>query len=82
MLMKLHLARIKSQYTSSPFLFTGYALYFFYLQFTAQTVTSDNVARDRYPTKDFKASRMGHSVKASLWCDSLLNNTRFRFLYI
>ena len=28
-----------------------------------------------------KASRMGHSVKASLWCDSLLINNRFRFPY-
>ena len=28
-----------------------------------------------------KASRMGHSVKASIWCDSLLISTRFRFLY-
>ena len=29
----------------------------------------------------FRASRMGYSVKASLWCDSLLINTRFCFLY-
>ena len=40
-------------YTSSPFLFTDYPLYFFCLQFTAQTVIFDNVARDRYLTKDF-----------------------------
>ena len=26
----------------------------------------------------FKVSRMGHSVKASLWCDSLSISTRFR----
>ena len=30
--------------------------------------------------RTLKASRMGHSVKASLWCDSLLINTRFRFI--
>ena len=28
-----------------------------------------------------KASQMGHSVKVSLSCDSLLINTRFHFLY-
>ena len=28
-----------------------------------------------------KASQMGHSVKASLWCDSSLINTRFHLLY-
>ena len=30
---------------------------------------------------DFKASRMGHSVKAFLWCDSLVIITRFSFFY-
>ena len=27
----------------------------------------------------FKSSRMGHSVKVSLWCEISLINTRFRF---
>ena len=30
---------------------------------------------------NLKAGRMGHSVKASLWCDSVLISTRFRLLY-
>ena len=30
----------------------------------------------------FKGSRMGHSVKVSLWCVTLLINTRFRFFYL
>ena len=29
-----------------------------------------------------KGSRMGRSDKVSLWCASLLINTRFRFLYL
>ena len=29
----------------------------------------------------FKGSRIGHSVKASLWCVTLSINTRFRFFY-
>ena len=29
---------------------------------------------------DIKGSRMGRSVKASLWCETLLIKTRFRFL--
>ena len=29
-----------------------------------------------------KGSRMGHSVKASLCCVTLLINTRFRFFFI
>ena len=49
-------------YTSSPFLFTDYPLYFFCLQFTAQTVIFDNVARDRYLTKDFNNS-LGNEVR-------------------
>ena len=34
------------------------------------------------PFIDVKASWMGHSVKASLWCDSLLINTIFHFLFL
>ena len=49
-------------YTSSPFLFTDYPLYFFCLQFTAQTVIFDNVARDRYLTKDFN-NGLGSEVR-------------------
>ena len=49
-------------YTSSPFLCTDYPLYFFCLQFTAQTVIFDNVARDRYLTKDFN-NGLGNEVK-------------------
>ena len=49
-------------YTSSPFLFTDYPLYFFCLQFTAQTVIFDNVARDRYLTKDFN-NGLGNEVR-------------------
>ena len=49
-------------YTSSPFLFTDYPLYFFCLQFTAQTVIFDNVARDRYLTKDFN-NGLGNQVR-------------------
>ena len=30
----------------------------------------------------FKGSQMGHSVKVSLWCVTLLINTRFRFLQL
>ena len=30
---------------------------------------------------EFKGSRMGHSVKASLWYVTLLINTRFRFFF-
>ena len=29
----------------------------------------------------YKGSRMGHSVKASLWCVILLIDTRFRFFF-
>ena len=29
-----------------------------------------------------KGSRMGHSVKVSLWCVALLINTRFRFFIL
>ena len=29
-----------------------------------------------------KGSRMGHSVKVSLWCVTLLINTRFRFFIL
>ena len=49
-------------YTSSHFLFTDYPLYFFCLQFTAQTVIFDNVARDRYLTKDFN-NGLGSEVR-------------------
>ena len=49
-------------YTSSPFLFTDYPLYFFCLQFTAQTAIFDNVARDRYLTKDFN-NCLGNEVR-------------------
>ena len=49
-------------YTSSTFLFTDYPLYFFCLQFTAQTVIFDNVARDRYLTKDFN-NGLGNEVR-------------------
>ena len=38
-------------------------------------------AESRTFWKIIKASRMGYSVKAFLWCDSLLINTRFRFFY-
>ena len=57
-----NLVRINLQYTSSPFLFTDYPLYFFCLQFTAQTVIFDNVARDRYLTKDFN-NGLGNEVR-------------------
>ena len=30
----------------------------------------------------FKGGRMGHSDKVSLWCVSLLINTRFRFFIL
>ena len=50
------------KYTSSPFLFNDYPLYFFCLQFTAQTVIFDNVARDRYLTKDFN-NGLGSEVR-------------------
>ena len=49
-------------YTSSPFLFTDYPLYFFCLQFTVKTVIFDNVARDRYLTKDFN-NGLGSEVR-------------------
>ena len=43
----------------------------------------ENVRYHAYvPENMLKGSRMGHSVKASLWYDSLLINTRFRFLYL
>ena len=29
-----------------------------------------------------KGSRIGHSVKVSLWCVTLLINTRFRFFFL
>ena len=29
----------------------------------------------------FKGRQMGHYVKVSLWCESLLTNTRFRVPY-
>ena len=32
-----------------------------------------------YDPLNIKGNRMGHSVKASLWCVTLLINTRFRF---
>ena len=34
-----------------------------------------------FVTDTLKGSRMGRSDKVSLWCVSLLINTRFRFLY-
>ena len=34
-----------------------------------------------YRLARFKGSRMGHSVKVSLWCVTLLINIRFRFFF-
>ena len=51
-------------YTSNPFLFPDYPLYFFILQFTTQTVIFDKVARDRYLTKDFN-NGLGSEVRPS-----------------
>ena len=59
--MKIRTKAFLIPYTSSPFLFTDYPLYFFCLQFTAQTVIFDNVARDRYLTKDFN-NGLGNEV--------------------
>ena len=35
-----------------------------------------------YRITEWSNSRMGHSVKVSLWCVKLLINTRFRFFLI